>query len=191
MLPWGAAPARPARSARMLRVRWAAGGGAENQVAPPCRQSRTQKTCPVPWRTGCFRVFPTWCPMPGARRGSDSDLGGQSCPRPRGAWAPASRGRSSTGREVTCPKAPEGRPARESEVFQSCPTLCDPVDCSLPGSSVHGIFQARILEWVAISFSRRIFPTQGLNPGLLHCRQDALPSETPGESIRARGKCLK
>ena len=126
MLPWGAAPARPARSARMLRVRWAAGGGAENQVAPPCRQSRTQKTCPVPWRTGCFRVFPTWCPMPGARRGSDSDLGGQSCPRPRGAWAPASRGRSSTGREVTCPKAPEGRPARESEVFQSCPTLCDP-----------------------------------------------------------------
>ena len=43
----------------------------------------------------------------------------------------------------------------ESEVAQSCPTLCDPVDCSLPGSSVHGIFQARILEWVAISFSRR------------------------------------
>ena len=42
----------------------------------------------------------------------------------------------------------------ESEVAQSCPTLCDPVDCSLPGSSVHGIFQARILEWVAISFSR-------------------------------------
>ena len=38
---------------------------------------------------------------------------------------------------------------------QSCPTLCDPVDCSLPGSSVHGIFQARVLEWVAISFSRR------------------------------------
>ena len=35
-----------------------------------------------------------------------------------------------------------------------CPTLCDPMDCSLPGSSVHGIFQARILEWVAISFSR-------------------------------------
>ena len=38
-------------------------------------------------------------------------------------------------------------------VTQSCPTLCDPMDCSLPGSSVHGIFQARILEWVAISFS--------------------------------------
>ena len=42
----------------------------------------------------------------------------------------------------------------ESEVAQSSLTLCDPVDCSLPGSSVHGILQARILEWVAISFSR-------------------------------------
>ena len=40
-------------------------------------------------------------------------------------------------------------------VAQSCLTLCYPMDCSLPGSSVHGIFQARILEWVAISFSRR------------------------------------
>ena len=42
----------------------------------------------------------------------------------------------------------------ESEVAQSCPTLCDPVNCDLPGSSIHGILQARILEWVAISFSR-------------------------------------
>ena len=39
-------------------------------------------------------------------------------------------------------------------VTQSCLTLCDPMDCSLPGSSVHGILQARILEWVAVSFSR-------------------------------------
>ena len=37
--------------------------------------------------------------------------------------------------------------------LQSCPTLCNPMDCSLPGSSVHGIFQARVLEWVAIAFS--------------------------------------
>ena len=43
----------------------------------------------------------------------------------------------------------------ESEVAQSCPTLRNPMDCSLPGSSVYGIFQARILEWGAISFSRR------------------------------------
>ena len=41
----------------------------------------------------------------------------------------------------------------ESEVAQSYPTLSDPMDCSLPGSSIHGIFQARVLEWVAISFS--------------------------------------
>ena len=43
---------------------------------------------------------------------------------------------------------------KESEVAQSCPTLCDPMDCSLPGSSVHGIFQAIVLEWIAISFPR-------------------------------------
>ena len=42
----------------------------------------------------------------------------------------------------------------ECEVAQSCPTLCDPMDCSLPGSSVHGIFQAVVLEWIAISFSK-------------------------------------
>ena len=41
----------------------------------------------------------------------------------------------------------------ESEVTESCPTLSDPMDCSLPGSSVHGIFQARVLEWDAIAFS--------------------------------------
>ena len=59
---------------------------------------------------------------------------------------------------------------RESEVklkvTQSCPTLCDPMDYM-----VHGILQARILEWVAFPFSKGIFPTQGLNPGLPHCRQ--------------------
>ena len=42
----------------------------------------------------------------------------------------------------------------ESEVAQSCLTLSDPTDCSLLGSSVHGIFQARVLEWVAIAFSK-------------------------------------
>ena len=58
----------------------------------------------------------------------------------------------------------------ESEVAQSCLTLSDPVDCS-PLYSIHGILQARILEWFAISFSRGIFPTQGSNLGLPHCRQ--------------------
>ena len=45
----------------------------------------------------------------------------------------------------------------ESEVTQSCPTLPDPMDCSLPGFSIHGIFQARVLEWVAIAFSVDIY----------------------------------
>ena len=44
----------------------------------------------------------------------------------------------------------------ESEVAQSCPTLSDPMECSLPGSSIHGIFQARVLEWVAVAFSHLI-----------------------------------
>ena len=44
----------------------------------------------------------------------------------------------------------------ESEVAQSCPTLSDPMDCSLPGSSIHGIFQAKVLEWGAIVFSQAL-----------------------------------
>ena len=48
----------------------------------------------------------------------------------------------------------------ESEVAQSCPTLSDPMDWSLPGSSIHGIFQARVLEWVAIAFSENCLMTQ-------------------------------
>ena len=43
----------------------------------------------------------------------------------------------------------------ESEVARSCPTLCNPMDCSPPGSSIHGIFQARVLEWGAIAFSQK------------------------------------
>ena len=53
---------------------------------------------------------------------------------------------------------------KESEVAQSCPTLCDPMDSSLPGSSVHGILQARILEWGAIS-SPGDLPDPGVEPG--------------------------
>ena len=56
----------------------------------------------------------------------------------------------------------------ESEVTQSHLTLCNPVDCSLPGSSIHRIFQARVLEWIAISFSSgRLgsFPNPGIKPG--------------------------
>ena len=46
-------------------------------------------------------------------------------------------------------------PMHESEVVQSCPTLCDPMNCSLPGSSIHGISQVRALEWGAIAFSEQ------------------------------------
>ena len=54
------------------------------------------------------------------------------------------------------------------KVAQSCPTLWDPMDYTY---TVHGILQARILEWVAFPFSRAIFPTQGSNPGFPHCRR--------------------
>ena len=70
----------------------------------------------------------------------------------------------------------------ESEVAQSCPTLSDPMDCSLPGSSIHGIFHARVLEWVAIAFSEFLYilvcirrrqwqPTLVLLPGKSHGRR--------------------
>ena len=66
----------------------------------------------------------------------------------------------------------------ESEVAQSCPTLCDPMDCSLPGSTIHGSFQARILEWVAISFSIQCFSTRWVKSreGFVKqlCKQDAI-----------------
>ena len=55
-----------------------------------------------------------------------------------------------------------------TKTLQLCPTLCGPIDCSLPGSPVHGIFQARILEWVAMPSSRGFFPTQGSNLCFLH-----------------------
>ena len=64
-----------------------------------------------------------------------------------------------------------------------CLTLPDPMDCSLQGSSIHGIFQIRILEWVSISFSRGIFLTQGLNPHLhVSCTASGFfITESPGK----------
>ena len=71
-------------------------------------------------------------------------------------------------------------------VTQACLTLCDPVDCNLPGSFVHGIIQAKILEWVAILYSRGIFLTQGLNLSflyLLHWLADSLPLSHLGSPL--------
>ena len=77
----------------------------------------------------------------------------------------------------------------ESEVAQSCPALCNPMGCSLPGSLVHGIFQARVLEWGATAFSQldmtdRLSTAKGLNHILLvlqlgHCD---LANVDPGHS---------
>ena len=71
---------------------------------------------------------------------------------------------------------------------QSCPAVCNPTDGSPPGSSVHGIFQARILDWVASYhlFLQRIFPTRGSNPCLLHLlywQADSLPLLPPGKPL--------
>ena len=69
----------------------------------------------------------------------------------------------------------------------SCVQLfCDPVDCSPPGSSVHGILQARIMEWVAKSLLQGIFLTQGSNPGLLHRRRVLCrlsPQGSPSQTV--------
>ena len=69
----------------------------------------------------------------------------------------------------------------ENESTQLCPTLCDPVDSSPPGSSVHGILQARILEWVAISFSRR--SSLEIEPRSPTLQADSLSPEPPGKPL--------
>ena len=70
----------------------------------------------------------------------------------------------------------------ESEVAQLCPTLCHPMDCSLSGSSVHGIFQTRVLEWIAISFSRGSSQPRN-RTGSPALQADALLSEPPGMNM--------
>ena len=70
-----------------------------------------------------------------------------------------------------------------SLVAKLCPTLCDPMGCSLPGSSIHGVSQARILEWGAIFLLHGIFSSQGSNLHLLHWQVESLP-EPPGQPQR-------
>ena len=86
-------------------------------------------------------------------------------------------------------------------VPQSCPTLCDPMDCIPPGSSVHGILQARMLEWAPVSSSRGSSWPRGwtrLSCSLLHWPADSLPAEpsrtfsgTMGVSYQRKLKSLK
>ena len=68
---------------------------------------------------------------------------------------------------------------------QLCPTLCDPIDCNPLGSSVHGILQARILEWVAMTSSRDL-PNRGIEPRSPALQADSLPSEPPGKPRSSR-----
>ena len=73
----------------------------------------------------------------------------------------------------------------DSKVTQSCPTLCNPMHCRLPGSSDHRIFQARILEWVAIFFSRGL-PDPGIKPRSPALQAVSLPSEPLGKPWQQR-----
>ena len=74
-------------------------------------------------------------------------------------------------------------------VAQSYLTLCVPMDCSPPGTSVHGILQARILEWVAIPFSREL-PNPGIEPRSPSLQAGSLPSESPGKLKNTPKKML-
>ena len=74
-------------------------------------------------------------------------------------------------------------------VIELCLTLCDPMDCSPLGSSVHGILQARILEWVAIPFSRGSIPDPGIEPRSPTLQADSLLSELKGSQF-ARFVCI-
>ena len=70
--------------------------------------------------------------------------------------------------------------ARARALSQSCLTLCDPMECSPPGSSVHEIFQARRLEWVSISYSGDL-PDPGIEPASPAWQADSLPRAPPGK----------
>ena len=72
--------------------------------------------------------------------------------------------------------------AAAAKSLQSCPTLCDPIDDSPPGSPVPGILQARTLEWVAIPFFRDL-PNPGIKSGSPAFQADSLPSEPPGSKL--------
>ena len=74
------------------------------------------------------------------------------------------------------------RKKSESEVTQLCSTLCDPMDCSLPGSSIHGIFQARVLEWLPFP-SPGDLPNPGIEPRPSALQADSLLSDPPGKPI--------
>ena len=89
------------------------------------------------------------------------------------------------GREI---KQPSENRCEWDKNQTSCLTLCDPMDCSLPGSSVHGILQARILEWVAISFFPGDLPDPGVEPRSPALQEDSSPSGLWGNLTRTQLK---
>ena len=96
--------------------------------------------------------------------------------------APPSLGFSGKNTGVGCHFLLQCRKVKsEREVAQSCPTLPNPMDCSLPGSSTHGIFQARVLEWGAIAFSKELSTLtlkNGLGKGKQKERKDTIATTT-------------
>ena len=78
-----------------------------------------------------------------------------------------------------------GPPQDMCLVAQSCPTLCDPMDCSPPGTSVHEDSPGKNTGAGCCALLQGIFPTQGWNPGLL--QMDSLPSEPPGKTLNVKG----
>ena len=84
---------------------------------------------------------------------------------------------------------PHGKPQNDlcvcvcAKSLQSCPTLCDPLDCSPPGSSVHEILQARILEWVVISFSKVIFAAAAKSLQSCPTLCDSTDGSPPGSTV--------
>ena len=125
---------------------------------------------------GCAAEVGRADPGAGAVKGRVFTFGlrGQRSPvgvtEPLGKWIDTTRGSQTLSRARREVVWRQGRVGKESEVAQSCPTLCGPMDCSPPGSSIHGIFQARALERGAIAFSRgssraRVLPEPGIEPG--------------------------
>ena len=96
---------------------------------------------------------------------------------PEGLPNPGIKTVSPTLQADSLPSEPPGKLMKS--VVWSYPTLCDPMDCNPPGSSIHGIFHARILKWGAISFSRGSFKPR--SPAL---QTDSLPSELPGKLMK-------
>ena len=112
-----------------------------------------------------------------------------------GTHAPGKWDSGSTSRETAQPLTP-GRKSQGTSVkvsaAQSCPTLCDPLGCSLPGSSVHGILQARTLEWVAVPFSRGSSqPGDRPQVSCTACRFSRASSPATGVSEQASNLCRK